>query len=82
MHNTIWQIAKSFLHVKMINLEKILNRKSASPPLPFKKACPRTGLPPPFLIFQIPPPSEAIKSYSHPPLEKKGVCEGVGFSEL
>ena len=35
----------------MINLEKKLNRKSASPPPPFKKTCFGTVLPPPFLIF-------------------------------
>ena len=33
----------------MINLEKKLNRKSASPPPPFKKSCPCAKLPPPFL---------------------------------
>ena len=45
----------------MINLEKILNRKSTSPPPtpatpPFKKIY--TILPPPFLIFQIFPSEE------------------------
>ena len=43
----------------MINLEKMLCRKKASPPLPlsppFKKTCPYTILRLCFLIFQIPP---------------------------
>ena len=80
--NTICQIAKQFLNVKMINLEKKINRESASPPPPFKKTCPFTVLSPLFLIFQIPPLREVIKLYSPPPIRKKGVCEGVGFSEL
>ena len=63
----------------MINLEKKKkNRISASPPPPFKKTCPCTVLPPPFLIFQTPPPREVIKLYS-PSFRKKGVCEGWGF---
>ena len=92
MHNAIWQRAKSFLNVKIINLEKKKTKQEKSqPPSPFKKTFHRTCtihrtctvLPPPFLIFQIPPLREVIKLYS--PLYQKVcvcVCEGVGFSEL
>ena len=53
----------------MINLEKIKSEK-CQPLLPprFKKTCPCTILPPPFLIFHIPPsPEEVIKIYFPPP---------------
>ena len=62
MYNTVWQRVNCnvnvilFVNVKMINLEKILNREIASCPTPtptraFKKACPYTILPPSLLIF-------------------------------
>ena len=64
----------------MIKLEKILNRKSALPP-PFKKTCPCTVIPPPFLICQIPPPREVIKLYS-PPKKKAVGGDGDANHEL
>ena len=66
----------------MINLEKKLNRESASPPPPFKKTCPCTVLPPHFLIFSDSPSDGGNQTLLPPPLEKVSVCEGVGFSEL
>ena len=63
----------------MINLEKKLNRKSASPPLPFKKTYPCTVLPPPFLIFSD-SPSEGGNQTLLLPFRKKCVCvRGWGF---
>ena len=59
----------------MINLEKVKIKVSALHSHPFKRTCPCTTLPPPSLIFQIPPP-EVIKIY--PPLPaplKKGGSE-------
>ena len=53
----------------MINLEK-LNRKSANLPTPFKKTCPCTILPPPFLIFQI--PRQNLLTPPHPFKKKEG----------
>ena len=56
MYNTI-------LNVEMINLEKIKSEKSQPPP-PFKKTCPSTILPPPFLKFSsYPVPGDIIKIY-------------------
>ena len=56
MHNTILQRVKKFLIAKIVNLEKIKQEKyQPPPPPPFKRTCPCTILPPPFLIFQIPP---------------------------
>ena len=47
----------------MINLEKIKSEKSQPPP-PFKKTCPSTILPPPFLKFSsYPVPGDIIKIY-------------------
>ena len=47
----------------MINLEKIKSEKSQPPP-PFKKTCPYTILPPPFLKFSsYPVPGDIIKIY-------------------
>ena len=65
----------------MINLDKIKQEKCQSPlppPLPpFKKICPSTILPPPFLISRFPSLGEVIKIYS-PPFKKSG----EGKSEL
>ena len=56
----------------MVDLEKIKQEKCQSPP--FKRTCPCTILPPPFLIFQIPPPPlrEVITIYSPLPFKKGG----------
>ena len=63
----------------MINLEKKLNRESASPPPPFKKTCPCTVLPPHFLIFSD-SPSDGGNQTLLPPLQKKSLCvRGWGF---
>ena len=52
----------------MINLEKKINRKSASPPPSFKKTYSCTVLQSPFLTFQFPPPGEVIKLNTPPAL--------------
>ena len=80
MHNTTLQRVKSFLNVKMINLEKIKQEKCQlppppppPPPPPIKRAPPPPP-PPPFLIFRTPPPREVIKIYFPPPhFRKMGV---------
>ena len=48
---------------------KILNKKS---PPPFKKTLPLTILPPPFLVFQIPPLSGGGNQNLLPPFKNKG----------
>ena len=49
----------------MINLDKTKQEKCQPPP--FKKTCPCTIVPPPFLIFQSPTPlGEVIKIYCLP----------------
>ena len=63
MHNTILQR----VNVKMINLKEIKWGKCQRPPLPFKKTCPCTKIPPPFLIFQIPSHlGRSLKFIPHP----------------
>ena len=59
----------------MKNLEKIKLKKSQSP-LPFKKTCPCTILPPAFFNFSDSPPTgEVIKIYCPPSLKKGGGSE-------
>ena len=70
MHNTVLERAKSFLNVKIINLEI----GSVSPPTVLRSA-PEPQFHPLFLIFQIPP---SIKIYS-PPLKKRGAGGGGVF---
>ena len=63
---------------------KKLNRESACTPLPpsFKNTCPCTIRPPPFLIFQIPPPHwEVIKIHFPVPLPLFKKKRGGGGGE-
>ena len=58
----------------MINLENIKSEKCQPPPPPtpyFKKTCPCTILPPPFLIFQI-PPLLGYSKFTSPSFKKEG----------
>ena len=66
----------------MINLAKIKLKKCQHHPPYFKKTCPCAVLPPPFLIFQIPPTPtwEVIKIY-FPPIKKGGV-RGLNYFVL
>ena len=69
MHNTILQR----VNVKMINLKEIKQGKCQPPPLPFKRTCPCTKIPPPFLIFQIPSHlGRSLKFIPHPTLKRGG----------
>ena len=60
----------------MINLEKKNYIGKVSPP--FKKTCPCTVIPPPFLICQIPLPREVIKFYALPFKKSGGWGGGWG----
>ena len=52
--------------------------KLPASPVPFKKTCPCTILPPSFLIFQISlPPGKVVKIYSPSPIKKEGVLNYV-----
>ena len=76
MHNTILQRVKELLNVKMINLEKI-KQKKCQPPPPFQEDLPLHYTSIPFLIFQILPPGEVMK-ISFPPLERGGDVRTMG----